>query len=346
LNVGIAPAVPPLELPADITCRPIDLTPYANRALADEVPEDGKGGWSDQGPDADLRTLPTGKRDFRGVPFTIGEGPKSMIVLDIRPSKNDRLREVTIPVGYPVEGFYFLHATAYGVGTTFYQIQYADGTTADIPWIAEENMRDWASNNTGEFPRERGTRTVVAWTGSCKMFSPISLYLMRWVNPKPGEPVKAVRFVNPATVDVATVPGLIGLTVVVKRDLKETASDLAKAQELLKQAQQAIAANKVADGKALLQQAIAASPTLDAAHQVLADLCEKGGKEDEVLEAYRGWTKAGARTPLPWNRLGDILEKRKDYKGALEAYTQSLKLEWNQPPVGAAKERLEKMGNQ
>ncbi len=45
------------------------------------MPDDGKGGWSDQGPDADLRSFATGKRGFCGVPYDIGEFPKSCIVL-------------------------------------------------------------------------------------------------------------------------------------------------------------------------------------------------------------------------------------------------------------------------
>ena len=54
---------------------------------------------------------------------------------------------------------------------------------------------------------------------------------------------------------------------------------------------------------------------------------------------------SGTATPLPYNRVGEILEKRKDFKGALEAYTQSLKVEWNQPPTGEAIRRLEKALN-
>jgi hypothetical protein len=56
---------------------------------------------------------------------------------------------------------------------------------------------------------------------------------------------------------------------------------------------------------------------------------------------YRAWAAAGAATPLPYNRIGQILEKQKDYKGALDAYTTSLKIEWNQPPIIEAKERVE-----
>jgi Tfp pilus assembly protein PilF len=343
LGVGITPPPPPREWPANVTYRSIDLTPYANRALKDDVAEDGKGGWSDQGPDADLRSFPTGDQTFRGVPFKVGGGAKSIIVLKstAKPPKSDTPEEVTIPVGYPVEGFCFLHSCAYTGANNrvaVYQVQYADATTADITLRAGENIRDWASTSGGEFIYERGTKSYVAWTGSCKMFSPISVLLMQWVNPKPEVPVKAVRF---AIADGDTVPMLMGLTAGVKRDAKEAAQNLVKAQDLLKQAQQASDANKPADAKDLLKKAIALSPDFTAAHQMLADLCEKAGNEDETLEAYRQWTASNPQTPLPWNRLGQLLEKRKDYKGALEAYTRSLKVEWNQPPAIEAKTRME-----
>jgi predicted TPR repeat methyltransferase len=65
------------------------------------------------------------------------------------------------------------------------------------------------------------------------------------------------------------------------------------------------------------------------------------GDEDAALAAYQAWVQAGAATPLPYNRIGEILEKRKDYKAALESYAKSLKVEWNQPPIIEAKKRLE-----
>ncbi len=344
LGVGITPPPPPREWPPDVAWRTIDITPYANRALADDVAEDGKGGWSDQGPDADLRSFPTGDRSFVGRPFKIGAGAKAIIVLksSLRPPNSDTPAEVTIPIGYPVEGLCFLHSSAFTGSSQvgLYQIQYADGTTAEIPLRNGENIRDWADKSGGAFANERGTRSSVAWTGSCKMFAPISVLMMQWVNPRPDVPVKAVRF---AIAGGDAVPILIGLTAGVKRDAKEAAQNLAKAQDLLKQAQ---AAAKPADAKDLLKKAIALAPDFTAAYQALADLCEKTGNEDEILDVYRQWTASDPRTPLPWNRLGELLEKRKDYKGALEAYTRSLKVEWNQPPAIEAKVRLEKQLNQ
>ena len=41
-------------------------------------------------------------------------------------------------------------------------------------------------------------------------------------------------------------------------------------------------------------------------------------------------------------RIGQILEKRKDYKGASEAYARSLRIERNQPPIVDAKNRVDK----
>lgn len=345
LGVRVTPPSPPREWPQNLAYRQIDLTPYANRALKDDAADDGQGGWIDQGPDADLRSFPTGDRSFVGLPFKIGAGAKSIIVLksSSKSAPSDTPEEVTIPIGYPVEALAFLHSTAYAGSNTrvgVYQIQYADGTTADIALRCGENIRDWTDKSGGEFTFERGTKSYVAWTGSCKTYSPISVLQMRWVNPKPDVVVKAVRF---AIGDGSAVPVLLGLTAGVKQDAKEAAQNLIQAQELLQQAQQAAGANKPADAKTLLKKALALWSDFTAAHQMLADLCEKGGNEDETLDAYRQWTASNPQTPLPWNRLGQIFEKRKDYQGALEAYTRSLKVEWNQPPAIEAKVRLEKL---
>jgi beta-galactosidase len=341
-GVELAPVARPRALPSGVACKPIDLTPFANRALVDDVAEDGVGGWSDQGPKGDLRTFPTGNQNFGGVPFTIGTAPKSCIVLSSysRPKPETLPAEVTIPVGYPVEGFYFLHASAYG-GTyvALYQVQYADGTRVDVPVIYDINIHDWT--NPGPFMRETATSSMVAWTGSCPMFASIGVYRMLWVNPKPAVPVKAVRFANPA---MKAVPMLLGLTAVVPKGSLAQAPDVqARAQALLAQASRAVAAKDDAAAEKILKEATTLDPTMTAAHQALADVHGRRGDETAALAAYQAWANAGATTPLPYNRIGDILERRKDYKGALAAYTKSLEIEWNQPPAIEAKARLEKL---
>jgi hypothetical protein len=347
LGVQIAPVATPRELPKDVVYTPIDLTAFANRSLVDDVADDGKGGWSDQGPDADLRTFPTGKQTFQGVPFNIDKD-KSCIVLASsgRPGFKTMPKEVTIPMGQKVEGLYFLHSAAYSgnVLTGLYQIQYDDKekTTFDIPLVGEENIRDWACT-PGPLLREKGTQSNVAWTGKCKMFPSISVYRMLWVNPKPDVPIKAVRFSNPS---LEPVPILMAMTAALaKGQSNETPKNLADIRDLLNQAGKFSADNKDKDAIELVKKAVAIDPTQTTSQQALADLYEKSGDEDSALAAYQAWVQAGAATPLPYNRLGEIMEKRKDYKAALDFYTKSLKVEWNQPPIIEAKKRLEGIVN-
>ena len=347
LGVQIAPVAAPRELPKDIAYAPIDLTAFANRTLVDDVADDGKGGWSDQGAEADLRTFPTGKQVFQGVPFNIDKD-KSCIVLASsgRPGFKSMPKEVTIPMGQKVEGLYFIHSAAYSGNrlTGLYQIQYddKDKTTFDIPLVGDENMRDWACT-PGPLLREKGTQSNVAWTGKCKMFPSISVYRMLWVNPKPDVPIKAVRFSNPS---LETVPILMAMTAAVaKGQSTETPKNLADIRDLLNQASKLAADNKDKDAIELVKKAVAMDPTQTTSQQALADLYEKSGDEESAMAAYQAWVQAGAATPLPYNRLGEIMEKRKDYKSALDFYTKSLKVEWNQPPIIEAKKRLEGIVN-
>jgi hypothetical protein len=344
LNVGIAPYVAARSLPPDAVFKPIDLSLFYNRGFRDEVGEDGKGGWSDQGPNADLREFPTGPQNFGGVQYTIGAEPNCCVVLrsSQRPMPERLPAEVTIPVGRAVEGLSFLHSVTYsgeGAHAGAYQIQYTDGTSQEINLVSGENIRDWTAP-PAEFPRERGTRSRIAWTGTTPLFPVVSVFQMLWVNPKPEVPVKAVRFSNPQK---AACPILIAISAAVKpgkADLEAVAAAQTKAKTWLAKGIAAMDAGKESEAKQALQQAIKEDPHFDAAHQRLCELCERMNDENATLAAYRGWAAAGARTPLPYNKIGAILEGRHDDLGALEAYTKSLEIEWNQPPIIEAKSRL------
>ncbi len=111
------------ELSLSISYRPyaltmLDLRGAANMAFADEVPDDGKGGWTDQGPDNDLRSLPLGQRDFAGVPFTVidpaNNGGRSAIVLrgKAKPNFPERV-EVVLPEPAKGRYLYVLNAIAW-----------------------------------------------------------------------------------------------------------------------------------------------------------------------------------------------------------------------------------------
>ena len=343
LDVAVAPYVPPRNLPADVVYKPVDLSAFCNRGFKDDVGDDGKGGWPDQGPKADLHGLPTGDQNFGGVPFSIGKEPRCCIVLksSSRPLPDLYPDEATIPLGFPVEGLSFLHSTSWGAEgpTGLYQIQYADGTAVEIVLVENENIFGW-TRAPAEFPRERGTRSRVVWTGTTELFPVISVCQMLWVNPRPEVPIKAVRFANPAK---SMCPVLIGLTAAVrpgKANLQAIAAAQSKARQRLSDGIAAAEAGKDAAARTAFQEALKADPKLDAAYQRLCDLEERGHDEQAVLAAYKAWAASGARTPLPHNKIGQILERQGDAKGALEAYTRSLEIEWNQPPIIEAKSRL------
>ena len=343
LNVGIAPYVPPRSLPTDVLQKPIDLSPYCNRGFKDDVGDDGKGGWPDQGPKADLREFPTGNQSFGGIPFVIGKEPRTCIVLKCnrRPLPDLYPDEVTIPLGFKLDGLSFLHTTAWGAQepTGLYQIQYADGSKAEIILVENENIFGW-TRTPAEFPRERGTRSRIAWTGSTGLFPLICVSQMLWVNPKPDVAVAAVRFSNPTR---NMCPVLIAMTAAVKpgkEDLEAIAAGQTKAREWLAKGIADADAGKDGDARAALQEAIKADPKLDAAHQRLCELEERGHDDKAILAGYKAWAATSPRTPLPYNKIGQILERLGDTKGALEAYTRSLEIEWNQPPIIEAKSRL------
>ena len=55
----------------------IDITPVVNMAFRDDISDDKKGGWTDQGPGNDMRMLKTGRRRFSGIPFEIIDPAKN-----------------------------------------------------------------------------------------------------------------------------------------------------------------------------------------------------------------------------------------------------------------------------
>jgi hypothetical protein len=349
LNVSIAPYTAPRSLPADVVYKPVDLSSFCNRGFKDDAGDDGKGGWPDQGPKADMREFPTGDQNLGGVPFAVGKEPRTCIVLksNRRPFPDLYPDEATIPMGFAAEGLFFLHSTSWGgqEPTGRYQIQYADGTVAEIVLVENENILGW-NRAPSEFPRERGTQSHVVWTGATELFPAICVCRMLWVNPQPDVPIKAVRFSNPPR---NLCPVLIGITAAVRSASVRTSSESpngdttnaqAKARQCLKKAIAAVDAGKDADARTALREAIQADPKLDAAYQRLCELEERGHNDKVILAAYKAWAASSPRTPLPYNKIGEMLEKQADAKGALDAYTKSLEIEWNQPPIIEAKSRL------
>ena len=153
--VEAKPAVIPKERMREIIY--VDLSKVANRSLADEVAGDGKGGWTDQGPDLDMRKLPTGEMSLGGVPFRIANGPKSVVAVQANPKPGtDVVKEVTIPLGPKMEAMYVLQAGAFLTDNKKLcfevVVKYKDGTTSSCQcWPFPNAVVDWQAEPVRDF---------------------------------------------------------------------------------------------------------------------------------------------------------------------------------------------------
>ncbi|MBR0460078.1 MAG: hypothetical protein IJJ26_12645 [Victivallales bacterium] len=155
---------------------PIDLRQAANSTFSDEIAEDDKGGWTDQGSANDLRMFEPGLVTKCGVPFqTIApktNGGRAIIGL----AGPDR-EKTFVPVEQTLElpqsdltTLHLVHTSAWTpsakkkVGTMF--VTYQDGDTGEIPVISGIDCVDWwfhgSKPNAGVFWLTEGTERRVA----------------------------------------------------------------------------------------------------------------------------------------------------------------------------------------
>jgi len=326
-----------------LTYIPVDLSGYANRTLADDVPDDGKGGWTDQGPDADLRMFKPGRHRFNGVPFTVS-APKSCIVLASRFRRGGAPKKVTIRIGRKANALYFLQSSAWTSNKTHgsYVVRYEDGREIHIPLVGGVNLRDWAANNPEEpFDLESGTYTTVAWTGKGKRFAKASLYMMQWVNPNPGKVVKEVEIVSANSAVLI----LAGLTLGVKSEAaKAVAGDRAAATALYKQARSKLDAGRTKEGEALLRRAIEADGAFTAPRVRLAALLADRGELEEAIAQLSAAIEADRELLEAYMEIARLHERQGRKKEALAILRRSLAVNPNQPPVIREIGRLTKSG--
>jgi beta-galactosidase len=191
---------------AKFAWRSVNLLGVVNRALVDEKADDGQGGWTDQGPTADMRNLATGQQVFRGVPYKILPAEKAVVVLrsPARPKSDKLPRSVEIPVDAEAATIAFLHTAAWlaaDVENWRYVVQYADGREEVIRMIGRRNMADWTDTpKDNEFQQDAAggwTRTAVVVHTS--KYPNVSLYSTLWTNPRPGVAIKAIRMTAAGT---------------------------------------------------------------------------------------------------------------------------------------------------
>jgi hypothetical protein len=185
-----------------------------NHGLADEVGQDGLGGWDDQGPGADMHLIATGPRRIGGVPFTIVAGATNAVILNF--PKPGEPKKLVIPVGRKADDLFFLHGVAgYPAGPEFFRyiVRYADGKEIPIV-VGPTNIAGWISPPVARFPLEEGTFSTVAETVTVPKYGTGSLYRLEWGAPLDRRTVeiKEIEF----SANGGAVPALIGLTGVIE----------------------------------------------------------------------------------------------------------------------------------
>ncbi len=172
---------------------PVDLTQVMNRGFRDAVPEDGKGGWTDQGPENDLAALQPGSYTFAGIPFLVvnpaENGGNSCIGMRGR-ERPDFLKEATVTLpGWKGRFLYLLNALAWGkndgpCGEVI--LRYQDGTEQKQTLIAGADLSDFWN----PIPCKRA---VLGWKGKNRS-APVGLYVTRI--PLRGHPLRELTFVS------------------------------------------------------------------------------------------------------------------------------------------------------
>jgi hypothetical protein len=362
LGAGFEPMPTARSVEKPLVYVPVDLSPFANRPMADDVGYDKEGGWSDQGAHIDGREFPSGRVIVKGVPFLIGGEreqdlhAKTVIVLSISPDHigrrfRERVTEVKgIPVQRKVETLNFLHTGAWMFpGPVFsYLVNYADGAQEEIRVVSGINITDWSTPSSGElpkFPEEMpGITTQVGLIAANPTFKAIAAYLMEWVNPHPDKVVATVDIV--ATFRSHTItPIIMGITAGIKPSEagpgdRGPQGDRAQAEALVKQAEARIAEGQYAAAEAALRDAVAADATCGRAYYLLGRVCRDTTREKEAVRYYRKASGILPESTEILNELGALFEVQGNRLQALTAYQQSLEVNWNQPPVLQAVSRL------
>ena len=199
---------------------PLDLSPVFNEVTIDAKPGDRRG-WTDRGPNYDLRNLPTGDQEFGGVSFRLvdGKGGTADNCVSVTKLAVEK-RVAKLPVGRKVDSIVFLHGLTNRNDRTVchYLFEYEDGEQVLTPLWGNVSVRPWSRKPPeNRRPQFIGRGLLVGWTGSDETWSPAhvgegypawtgmipcghwaTLYGWEWVNPYPGKLLKAIHIMPPS----------------------------------------------------------------------------------------------------------------------------------------------------
>lgn len=172
---------------------PLSLRKFANRDYADETEGDGKGGWSDQGREKDLRNFDTARRQFAGIRFDLinpkQNNGKAVVVLDSGYAPTG-LREIAFDVPEKAKYTRFLYLLHTGcwvpgkpvpIGTIEFETR--DGKRKETRLVAGTDLQDWT--------RPSSTRNTLAVSVGSYAGEQRAVFLSKF--PVPLENVRKIR---------------------------------------------------------------------------------------------------------------------------------------------------------
>ena len=188
------------NLKLDILGTPVPVAKYANRAIRDETPGDGKGGWTDQGPTQDGRAFePAFRKTFiSGAPFSIpvdyfNRETKTVMVMRSPTRNPNGILEQEIPVAPAKANYlYVLHALSYaganGTAAGRIIVTTETGAKTELPVVVGRDLGDWyqgkSVTNGSDALRVKGRNAEYV------------LYVTRYALPQTDQKITSVRFIS------------------------------------------------------------------------------------------------------------------------------------------------------
>lgn len=144
----------------------VDITPAANRGFSDDAADDGKGGWTDQGPGNDLRMVPAGTMNYDRIPFRVVDEkkfPGKSVIAVAGTARSFHVPEIALALPENnAKAISLLHASAWttpAVGELL--VAYADGSEQKIPVLGSRECSNWVDphNQSNGYVLWRGYNT-------------------------------------------------------------------------------------------------------------------------------------------------------------------------------------------
>jgi hypothetical protein len=188
INNGQGTLVDPKLAEAD-GFTPLDLRSIVTLNWKDDRASGAKG-WTRQGAN-DMRNVEPGLQTLDGIPFDLidADTNNGKAVLTLKSNKFPAgAADTTVPVNAKAASIYFLHASAWTGGhMATYVVNYDDGTTAEIPIVADDNINDWWNDKNPKNAR-------VALHVTNPQCDDLVLFAFGWDNPNPDKTIKSLEF--------------------------------------------------------------------------------------------------------------------------------------------------------